>query len=63
MRRTRGPMTCLFAGSTLAGGTQTSSPVAIGQRNDLDSLAHGAPSYAATPVSARDPALVSERRF
>ena len=65
-------MTRLYAGLTLAGGMQARSPVAIGPRNDLDNLAHRAPSYAASRgrvdaaamlVSPGDTVLVSERRF
>ena len=79
MRGACAPTSCLFAGLMLAVCMQTSLPVAIGPRNDLDGMAYGAPSYSPPAYSTRAVAdfggaisapgnsgeivLVSERRF
>jgi polysaccharide biosynthesis/export protein len=47
------PITAVMSTLLLAGCMQTSSPVAIGPRNDLDSMAYGAPSYAPPAYSTR----------
>jgi hypothetical protein len=79
MRGACAPISCLFAGLMLADCMRTSSPVAIGPRNDLDSMAYGAPSCAPPTYWTRavadsggaisalgnpgDTVPVSERRF
>ena len=47
------PITATIAALALAGCMQTASPVAISPRNDLDSMAYGAPSYSAPVHSTR----------
>ncbi len=47
------PITAAMSTLPLAGCVQTTSPVATGPRNDLDSMAYGAPSYTAPAYSTR----------
>ncbi len=47
------PITALMNTVLLAGCMQTSSPVSIRPRNELDSMAYGAPSYPEPAYSAR----------